>query len=44
MVPLKTFPDIINWQVAFLLLHHMPIPKFAWLLKMKEMLKVDECS
>ena len=39
MVPLKTFPHIINWQFAFLLLHHMPNPKFVWLLRMKEMLK-----
>ena len=26
VVPVNTFPAIINWQFAFLLLHHMPIP------------------
>ena len=25
-VPVHTFPPIVNWQLAFLLLHHMPIP------------------
>ena len=29
VVPVNTFPPILNWQFDFLLLHHMPIPWFV---------------